>query len=76
LICFSSVNIFKVKFVVSFCYLSVISDICEPWLGGGVSISTEPWMGYIGIRDNCHFIFRDMGYCIANMDIFGDIFGF
>jgi hypothetical protein len=40
---FSSVNIFKVKLVVSF-YLSVISDICEPCLGtgGGVSISRIP----------------------------------
>ena len=28
-------HIFKVKLVVSFCYLSVISDICEPWGGGG-----------------------------------------
>ena len=35
LFCFSSVNIFKAKLVVSFCYLSVISDICEPCLGGG-----------------------------------------
>ena len=35
LFCFSSVNIFKVKLVVSFCYLSVISDICEPCLGKG-----------------------------------------
>ena len=35
LFCFSSVNIVKVKFVVSICYLSVISDICEPCLGGG-----------------------------------------
>jgi predicted membrane protein len=26
--------VFKVKLVVSFCYLSVISDICEPCLGG------------------------------------------
>ena len=34
LFCFSSVNIFKVKLVVSFCYLSVISDSCEPFLGG------------------------------------------
>jgi hypothetical protein len=44
LFCFSSVNIFKVKLVVSFCYLSVISDICEPCLagGGGVSISRIP----------------------------------
>ena len=33
--CFSSVNIFKVKLAVSFCYLSVISDICEPCLEGG-----------------------------------------
>ena len=32
---FSSVNISKVKLVVTFCYLSVISDICEPCLGGG-----------------------------------------
>ena len=38
LFCFSSVNIFKVKLVVSLSYLSVISDICEPYLGG-VSIS-------------------------------------
>jgi hypothetical protein len=35
LFCFSSVNIFKIKLVVSFCYLSVISDICEPCLGEG-----------------------------------------
>ena len=35
LFCFSSVNIFKVKLVVSLCYLSVISDICEPCLGEG-----------------------------------------
>ena len=35
LFCFSSVNIFKVKLVVSFCNLSVISDSCEPCLGGG-----------------------------------------
>ena len=34
LFCFTSVNIFKVKLLVSFCYLSVISDSCEPWLGG------------------------------------------
>ena len=33
LFCFSDVNILKVKLVVSFCYLSVISDICEPCLG-------------------------------------------
>jgi hypothetical protein len=33
--CISSVNIFKVKLAVSFCYLSVISDICEPCLEGG-----------------------------------------
>jgi hypothetical protein len=31
--CFSSVNIIKVKLVVTFCYLSVISDSCEPCLG-------------------------------------------
>jgi hypothetical protein len=28
-------NFFKVKFVVSFCYLSVISDICKPCFGRG-----------------------------------------
>jgi hypothetical protein len=28
-LCFSSVNIFKVKLVVRFCHLSVISDSCE-----------------------------------------------
>jgi hypothetical protein len=38
LFCFSSVNIFKVKLVVSFCYLSVISDSCEPCIGGGINI--------------------------------------
>ena len=40
LFCFSSVNIFKVKLAVSFCYLSVISDSCEPCLegGGGINI--------------------------------------
>ena len=37
--CFSSVNIFKVKLVVSFCYLSVISDICESCLGWGWGIN-------------------------------------
>jgi hypothetical protein len=42
LFCFSSVNIFKVKLVVSFCYLSVISDMCEPCLGEGGSISRIP----------------------------------
>ena len=31
--CFSSVNIIKVKLVITFCYLSVISDSCEPCLG-------------------------------------------
>ena len=35
LFCFSSVNIFKLKLVVSFCYHSVISDSCEPCLGRG-----------------------------------------
>ena len=30
---FSSVNIFKVKLVVSFCYLSLISDSCKPCIG-------------------------------------------
>jgi hypothetical protein len=67
---FSSVNIFKVKLVVSFCYLSVISDICEPCLGcggRGVSISRIPWIGYIGIRDICRFIFRDMGYVSSEL---------
>ena len=34
LFCFTSVNIFKVKLVFSFCYLSVIADSCEPCLGG------------------------------------------
>ena len=39
LFCFSSVNIFKIKLVVSFCYLSVISDICEPCGEGGYQYS-------------------------------------
>jgi hypothetical protein len=37
-----SVNIFKVKLVVSFCYLSVVSDSCELCLERGVSISRIP----------------------------------
>ena len=32
---------FKLKLVVSFCYLSVISDICEPCLGGGYPVSLK-----------------------------------
>jgi hypothetical protein len=29
--------------------------------------TTEPWIGYIGIRDICHFIFRDMGYVSSEL---------
>ena len=35
LVLFFICNIFKVKLVVSLCYLSVISDSCEPCVGGG-----------------------------------------
>jgi hypothetical protein len=59
-LCFSSVNIFKVKLVVGFCHL-----------GYGIFAIL-----FLGIWDMCPLNYWDMGYCIVILGIFRDIFGF